>query len=103
MDKIEEVNITLDIEAVRAKKETEGLKEELYKINKETEFIKDKLTKYNEEREALILQIKQNDKAKEESISEEVKHHCYKCEKLWENCGKIERRFKNTCDNDSHE
>jgi hypothetical protein len=40
---------------------------------KETEFLKDELTKYNEE-------IKQNDKAKEESNSEEVKHHRYKCE-----------------------
>jgi hypothetical protein len=38
------------------------------------------LTKYNEESEALILQIKQNDKAKEESNSKEVKHNCYKCE-----------------------
>ena len=80
MDKIEEVNKTLEIEAVRAMKETDGLKEDLDEIKKETEFLKDKLTKYNEEREAYILQIKQNDKAKEESNGEEVKHRCYECE-----------------------
>ena len=90
MDKIEEVNKTLEIEAVRAKKETDGLKEDLDKINKETEFLKDKLTKYNEEREALILQMKQNYKAKEESNSEEVKHRCYECEFM----GKLKENFR---------
>ena len=36
IDKIEEVN---KIEAIRAKKETDGLKEDLDKMNKKTEFL----------------------------------------------------------------
>jgi uncharacterized coiled-coil DUF342 family protein len=34
---------------IRAKKETDCLKEDLVKMNKETDFLKDKLTKYNED------------------------------------------------------
>ena len=81
IDIIEEVNKTLEIEAIKAKKETDVLKEDLDKKNKETEFLKDTLTKNKEEREALILKINQtNNKAEEESNKEEVKHLCYKCE-----------------------
>ena len=73
IDRIEEVNKTLEIEAIKAKVD-------LDKKNKEKEFLKDTLTKNNEEREALILKINQtNNKAEEESNKEEVKHLCYKC------------------------
>ena len=93
MKRIEEININLETQQLKEKKETDVLKDTLAKVrdenedllvqvkqmdkkNEETDILKDTLARVSDEKEALLLQVKENGK-NEEEISKE---HCYKCE-----------------------
>ena len=80
IEKVEEINRTLEIQSMSEKKEKVVLQNKLEQQNEETGLLKNTLAKNNEESEALHLQIKQKDEAKEKSNKEEERHNCYKCE-----------------------
>ena len=94
IERIQEINRSLEIQQLKEKKETGVLKDTLAKaseenealllqvkqmdkINEEIDILKDTIAKVSGEKDALTLQVKQNDK---EIRKEHEEHHCYKCE-----------------------
>ena len=94
IERIQEINRSLEIQQLKEKKETGVLKDTLAKaseenealllqvkqmdkMNEEIDILKDTIAKVSDEKDALTLQVKQNDK---EIRKEHEEHHCYKCE-----------------------